>query len=322
MAEKIIYFANFNITFGKEDEPMLTHFEDIIFPAFNSELTRGGKEQGNETENTGPVYSLQNIEIKKTKDGQYVMVGNCIKDTEYTIHTTLKDGKLAQTPGNIPTAPYSRFIVFLRNHRMVLIKNENYSPDIKSFQATVRIILNKYIRMINKENKEKDLPALPFANVNIVDMKLKDDIIQTVDNLSKINKLKLRFFPLNNDNDPLLLTEAVRRKMKDLSSRTANMNFNNPESSEDIKEFLFETTGSGLAIATLEGLDLEGEPVRVKENTFTSSRKIEFNKNVESTDDEHIISVARKNSSINITSEENDNLYNNFIRIFNKFMRK
>lgn len=320
MAEKIMYFANFNITLGKEDEPMLSRFEDIIFPAFISDLTRGGKNE--EGKDTGPVYSLKNIEIKESKDGQYVMVGNCIKDTEYTIHTTLKDGELASTPGNIPTAPYSRFVIFLRNHRMVLIKNENYSPDIKSFQATVRIILNKYIRTANKENKEKNLPALPYANVNIVDMKLKEDIIQTINNLSKINKLKLRFFPLNNDNDPLPLAEAIRSKMRDLSSKTANMNFNNPESSEDVKDFLIETTGSGLAIATLEGLDAEGEPVRVKEDTFTSSRRIEFNKNIEPTDDEYMISVARKNSSINITSGENDNSYNNFISIFNRFMRK
>ena len=34
--EKRMHFANFNITFGKDEDPMLTHFEDIIFPAFCS----------------------------------------------------------------------------------------------------------------------------------------------------------------------------------------------------------------------------------------------------------------------------------------------
>ena len=28
----------------------------------------------------------------------------------------------------VPSSPYSRFIIFLQNHRMVLIKNESVSP--------------------------------------------------------------------------------------------------------------------------------------------------------------------------------------------------
>ena len=32
MDEKNMQFANFNITFGENDDPMLEHFEDIIYP--------------------------------------------------------------------------------------------------------------------------------------------------------------------------------------------------------------------------------------------------------------------------------------------------
>ena len=32
--------ANFNVTFGKKDEPMLTYFNTIIYPAFKSGLKR------------------------------------------------------------------------------------------------------------------------------------------------------------------------------------------------------------------------------------------------------------------------------------------
>lgn len=45
MEEKIMHFANFNITFGDKEEPMLTHFLDIIFQAFTSGYGRG-KEGG------------------------------------------------------------------------------------------------------------------------------------------------------------------------------------------------------------------------------------------------------------------------------------
>ena len=35
-----VAIANFNVTFGKQDEPMLNYFETIIFPAFTSGIKR------------------------------------------------------------------------------------------------------------------------------------------------------------------------------------------------------------------------------------------------------------------------------------------
>ena len=32
---KKMYYANFNITFGNDSEPMLEHFFDIIYPAID-----------------------------------------------------------------------------------------------------------------------------------------------------------------------------------------------------------------------------------------------------------------------------------------------
>lgn len=80
------------------------------------------------------------VEIKEV-DNEYVMVGNFIKETQYKVVTTVQEGVLASTPADVPTAPYSRFIVFLKNHRMVLVRNETASPDTRSFQSTVRDIL-------------------------------------------------------------------------------------------------------------------------------------------------------------------------------------
>lgn len=41
LEEKTIQFANFNITFGENEEAMLMHFEDIVFPAFTGGYIRG-----------------------------------------------------------------------------------------------------------------------------------------------------------------------------------------------------------------------------------------------------------------------------------------
>ena len=44
-SEKIMHYANFNITYGPTEDPMLTHFEDIIWPAFLSDFKRGKKNE-------------------------------------------------------------------------------------------------------------------------------------------------------------------------------------------------------------------------------------------------------------------------------------
>lgn len=43
-----INIANFNLTYGDNDEPMLSHFDDILYPALISNIK---KESFNRTEN-------------------------------------------------------------------------------------------------------------------------------------------------------------------------------------------------------------------------------------------------------------------------------
>ena len=43
MDEKSMQFANFNITFGENDAPMLKHYSDIIFPALSGDFITGNR---------------------------------------------------------------------------------------------------------------------------------------------------------------------------------------------------------------------------------------------------------------------------------------
>lgn len=61
MDEKNMQFANFNITFGENNTPMLEYFEDIVFPAFYGDYIRGKK-------NGLPRYFLENVQIKEIDD--------------------------------------------------------------------------------------------------------------------------------------------------------------------------------------------------------------------------------------------------------------
>lgn len=312
METKIMHFANFNITFGEKEEPMLLHFEDVIFPAFTGNYKRG-KEEGY------PKLGFSDVEIKQTKDEDYVLVGNYIKDTQYNIRTTIQNGELTSSPARVPTAPYSRFIIFLKNHRMILVRNESSSPDIRSFQATVRDILNKYIREKNKGIKKADkLSQLPFAIVNIVDIPLKEDIESILKAVHKINWIQLQFFPLNNDLNPLPIAQAINDEMGRVGSRTANAKFNSPDSKQGVKKMLEDT--AGLARTTMSITDEEGETKKIKEESFSSNKIIPFSRDINSSDDEHLITIAKQDAVISITSPDNLTLYERFVGIIGRLM--
>lgn len=133
--------AIFNITFGEDDDPLLEHFEDIIYPAFTSDIIiKANKLQ----------YEFNDVKLIKNKNTKFVLVGNLVKHTTYTKETEVTNNEIVYNYEELNSSPFSRFIIFLENHRMMLIKNENNSPDIRSFQLTTREILKRYKKEQNK----------------------------------------------------------------------------------------------------------------------------------------------------------------------------
>ncbi|MCR4962870.1 MAG: hypothetical protein K6B40_03185 [Firmicutes bacterium] len=308
-SERIMYFANFNITYGPDEEPMLSHFEDIIYPAFLSDYKRGKTDEH-------PLFYMSDVKIKVIED-DYVLVGNYIKDTKYDVHTTIQNGELVSTPSSVPTAPYSRFIIFLKNHRMILVRNESQSPDIRSFQATVREIVNKYINNTNRKIKDKK-KKLPKAFINIVNIPLPNDIEAVLKDVKKINWLKMRFFPLNNDINPIPVAQNIDLEMKKIGSKRAHIQFTSPESKEEVKGLIDRS--AGLAVSTLEVMDENGNKTKIKEDQFTSSLKISFGRDIKPEDDPYIVSQAKQEGVVSVVSADNHSLYKRFKDIFARLM--
>lgn len=308
-SERIMHYANFNITYGPDEEPMLTHFEDIIWPAFLSDYKRG-------KENERPIFYFADVNLKEI-DGEIVLAGNYIKDTQYDIRTTVQNGELVSTPSSVPTAPYSRFIIFLRNHRMILVRNEPQSPDIRSFQATVRALLFDYINTANRNIKDKN-KRLPNALVNIVDIPLPQDIEVVLKDVHKINWLKIRFFPLNNDINPIPVLEDINQQMKKMGSRHAHVQFTSPASKAEVKDLIDRS--AGLAVSTLEVLDASGNKTKIKEEQFTSSKKIPFGRDIQPMDDDYIIEQAKKDTVVTVVSADNQTLFDKFKGTLKKLM--
>lgn len=308
--EKTVLYGNFNITFGdKSDIPMLSHFEDIILPALMDRTLR------KDTKGGLPYYYFLNICIKRIYD-EFVLVGNFIKETQYEIHSIIKNEKIEERQNTYESAPYSRFMIFLKNHRMVLIKNEKDSPDIRNFNTSIKSILYQYTYNTNISSNKK----LPEANVNIIGIPLKRNIKIALDDLAKIQKLRLRMFPLNNDIHPSFLGEAATQAMRDIESKTGNINFNSPENKVGINKIVSEV--SGVAEYTITGINKDKVKTVLKNDAFNAETKIPIENNIGEGDDYKIYTHALASGVPMPTSEDNQTLYESKEKILYSYLEK
>ena len=200
---------------------------------------------------------------------------------------------------------------------MILVRNEPQSPDIRSFQATVRALLFDYINTANRNIKDKN-KRLPNALVNIVDIPLPQDIEVVLKDVHKINWLKIRFFPLNNDINPIPVLEDINQQMKKMGSRHAHVQFTSPASKAEVKDLIDRS--AGLAVSTLEVLDASGNKTKIKEEQFTSSKKIPFGRDIQPMDDDYIIEQAKKDTVVTVVSADNQTLFDKFKGTLKKLM--
>lgn len=309
---KKLSIANFNITYGPDNDPMLTHFQDILYPAFcNEQKVRTSKN----------VSYFSDVELKLI-NSEYVLTGNLIRETYYRVRTIVVDNELVPSPSSVPTAPYSRFIIYLKSHRMILIKNEGHSPNLKSFQAVLRKVVDRYTREANRERDKTGLPQLPNAVINIVNMPLPDSIDETINEFAKIKSINLRFFPLNNDIDPGPILACVRSAMNSVDSKTGNLTFNSPKSAKGISDLFQDSIASGVASATVTGEKSDGTKVKITDNQLGSELQIPSAGNLSGDDDKRIADYCMKRNYLPEASEDNAAFYYKALNILELLVNK
>lgn len=317
---KLIQFGNFNVTFfeDNEDKPMLSHFEDIIYPAFNSNIERKMK---------SGIYSLIDVSIQEV-DGEIVLAGCLIKNTKYEVYTTMENGSLEFDRHNVLTCPFSKFVIFLRNHRMVLVKNEKNSPDLRSFNSSIGYIINEFIRNENKRRKNNKVSPttenlkpllLPSATVNIVGLpKDSQSIIEKLDELKKVKRVVLRFFPLNNDIDTTEFTKAIRQMAFNTDTKNSSFILNSPKKNIGVANLLTQTEGT--VAANVEGITKDGEKVNIKSNDIAMSTYLPCKDNLMDYSIAKIVSFVRKAKVKLVTSNDNNSIYESFLERIKKLL--
>ncbi|MEA3318672.1 MAG: hypothetical protein U9Q88_01510 [Bacillota bacterium] len=301
--KKHLYVANFNCTFGKEHEPLLHYFEDIVLPAFKEGLIFKNKRNGND-------YLLEDVELS-IKNGIFVLVGLLVKKTHLDIKTRYDDqGVLTPTNDRIPSDPFSYFIINLKNHRMALVKNQKGSPSVNDFDKTASFILREFVQKHNNEVFQKE-EKLPVPNLNVVTIPYEGKIEEELDKVKKIESAVLRFYPLNGDISPNSLFNELREMLTEVDSKTGNAQFNNPKNHKKMGDLIKDTKGT--VKPTLTVIYGNGAKRTLRDNDFSESTKIEIDDSLNFHENMDAISGKVINEEEYIeTSEENNNIYHKF----------
>lgn len=274
---KKMYLANFNLTFGNNDEPLLKWLDELLIPALNSGIKR-------ELGQKSSVF-FEDVKIEEFEKDNLVLTGVIIKDTIIDIYNQYSSEKgLMDTEQHHPSAPYSVFIIFLSNHRMALIKRQSDSPDLRLFTSTLMDILKEYRKAQNVKKREMKEPLLPYAVNGIKPIKTEEDIDIALESVKKVNRLTLKLLPTNNEWTGWngLVGDLNDRVMKKCGSKTVKLVISSPQSKEGVKAVIKAT--NGLVQTDLEveyysdTLDEEGKEQKrtgkIKDSTMSKAMEI------------------------------------------------
>lgn len=305
-----IDIANFNLTFGDKESPLLTYFEEFLYPAFTSEIIR-------EVDDTR--YMFKSVELIETKEG-LALKGIFIKDTILEVKSEVEGVILVEKNKIYPSAPYSLFCILLKNHRMILVPNQKGSPDLRSFNVTARTILKQYRKEENKKREEQDKEPIPYFDLRVTGLPSKVKLLEELKQVKQIDSLKIRFYPLNGEDldSSDIVNEHIGLLRERIGSRTGNLTLNSPDNKKETAE-LVEELGDTVDV-TLQVKYADNSRGKIKNDSYTEKRQLEIEGNQVSDEDEEIISDMIQIPNIIKTSEANQKIYDKFLGKIKKLL--
>jgi len=299
-----LYFANFNVTFGKDKKPLLDCFETIIYPALTSDITKQGYNENGKIE-----LFFDEVKVTQLDNGEYILTGYFIKDTFVKVETIHDGERLVVMNKKYPTSPYSIFVLFLKNHRVVLYQNEQQSPNLRSFNATVRDILQKYIKTYNEKLNEKEKEQkLPKASVHIVGLPLMAaNIEEQLISVEKITEMRVKLYPLNGDCEFNDIFASMRRINECVDSKNSKYVLSSPKSKKGVSTVI--ANSNGLVDITLDVKYKNGSEGKIKSEHFTEKIPFKTDTNDFFAQVNQISNKSLEMPEMKKCSEENKNIF-------------
>lgn len=307
---KQMVVADLNLVFGKKEEPLLARIDDIVMPALKSGIERKGSEETR--------YIFDDCEMVEYED-DLVIRGLLVKDMVVSVESEYSDGELQKAHKKFSMAPYSAFIIFLRNHRMVLVKNQSESPDIRSFKVSLKYVLKEFVFAENKKRKFDKMTLLPRPILFVTGIKTSQSVKNALEDVEQITELTFRLNPLNAewDYDPVFggIDKAIR---KVIGSKNGKMVFPSPTSKDGVAEVIEKTEGLVKAKMKVKyksdsitgGTQKTGT---IKDDEISDICSVEVNGELDEAFDE-IYGYKKSFPSLNVESKNNVILYTDYLK--------
>lgn len=299
LKKRTVELANFNCVFGDENEPLLAHFSDVLLPAFKS---------GHKINYSNSYFTFEDITITYDNDLGYIFTGTFIRQTKLQIYTQTdpKTGKLINTNKEIPSSPFSIFVILLKNHRMLFFKNQNGSPRLSTFKTISEKMIRQFLREQNKNAEYNS--KLPGPHISIIPLPSHESLKEQFKLLKKIHYISYKLTPVNGDNDYSTPLQGILKQVKTLKGKNADVKINAPENKDKVIEHVEQT--KDLAYATIDATSLDGNKVTLKHDNFTKKYNIDLPLNFNiNTIVKSICNIAKSNSSLQEVSIENKRIY-------------
>lgn len=310
MEEKQMYIGDLNTVFGKDELPLLRKMEDIVMPALCSNIVVTSSER--------TKYFFEDVAIKEIKE-ELVLCGLLIKDTILEVKSEYsKEDGLKKTDKHFQSSPYSLFMIYLKNHRMLLVKNQNGSPDLRSFSFAFRHTIDEFVRRHNNKIREegKHEEYFPFPKVNVSGIKSASSVKEALKDVEKITELSVKFYPLNSEWDYGSVFGDIDRIRKDIGSKRGKMTFPSPDNIDGVADMIERTDGlvkTEMRVKYKEGAPGNRKKGRIKDNMISDISTIHISGDLDASYGE-IGDLKSSIKSLNVTSDNGIIEYEQYVR--------
>ena len=255
--KKIIEYGNFNCTFGDKFLPLLSNLSNIVVPALKSGIIIREKDDLS--------YSIDNVSLFKHNYYGYCLQGRFIKNTYLEVLSKQdEENRLIHTNEIYPTSPYSLFVIFLKNHKMVFVKNQKGSPTMMNLERIVMKLIVGYAKKRKIVNTDTDDFSV---DLHITPLPSQTSLAEQLEEIVSVTNVKFNLFPLNGGCDFKGILDSLQNEMSNSASKQISVSISKPKNIPWVNEQIMSVKGNGKFV--LKGKKINGSEVKITENNFS-----------------------------------------------------
>ena len=280
--------ANLICRFG-DQKVLLDFFDEMVYPSFFDEkLVRSY------SKTSFFFHKVSLLSFGSDADGPNLgIVGRFIKDTTLEREQIFKRSEgLIKDSESMRSSPSSLFLLLLKNHRLIYIKETKNAPSKESFRSTLLAFLREkreqYITSLYEESKNKESLNSPKVtkgdlqekisrpSVEIIPLTSEQSIEKFIKKYNVLSLIEISFSDRNDesDNDPFF--EELQKRKDALGSEKSIVRHKNSKGldKEKVITEISEATAQGNQLIKLDGKDKSGDILRGNNEEFQLRKPI------------------------------------------------